>query len=60
MEQGIYNILTYLIIAGAMFVAGKKLYEKAFPKKQSTGCGDGCGGCASKCDLKEFASKLDK
>lgn len=60
MEQIVYNILTYIIIGFALFVAGKKMYGKAFSKKKESGCGDGCGGCSSKCELKDLATNLNK
>ncbi|MFA6400644.1 MAG: hypothetical protein WCX31_03325 [Salinivirgaceae bacterium] len=51
MEQVIYNILTFLIIGTALFIAGRKAYAKLFVKKESS-CASGCEGCASKCELK--------
>ena len=53
----IYDILTYLIVAIAVLIAFKKFLDKTIRKqKVSSSCADGCGGCTSKCDLKEFAA----
>lgn len=51
MEQIIYNTLTYLIVAFAIFITIKKIFGKNPEKIEST-CSSGCGACSSKCDLK--------
>ncbi|MDA3891143.1 MAG: FeoB-associated Cys-rich membrane protein [Salinivirgaceae bacterium] len=53
MEEHIYNIITYLIVLLAIFVAARKIIAKNFAKKESVSCADGCGGCATGCNLKE-------
>ena len=55
MDEIIYNIISYLIILIALFIAGRKLFQKMFVKKESS-CADGCGGCSTKCDLKELVN----
>ncbi len=50
----IYNIITYLIVALSLFLAGKKIYMKIFTNKQPA-CESGCGGCTSKCELRNLA-----
>lgn len=52
MENLIYNILTILIVSAAVLIAAKKFYDSLKPKSESN-CDSGCGGCSSKCDLKE-------
>lgn len=53
----IYDILTYLVIGVAVFVTIKKVFENSFKKKDPSSCSDGCGGCTSKCDLKDLAQE---
>lgn len=52
MEETFYNILTYLIVFIALFLAGRKTITKMFSKKESP-CNSGCGGCTSTCELKK-------
>lgn len=56
MEDHIYNLLTYLIIFVAVIITGKKFWKKNFGKKEDSSCSSGCGGCATKCDLKELVN----
>ena len=53
MEELIYNIFTFIIIAFAVFVAGKKIYDSVKPKNDSSSCSSGCGGCGTPCELKD-------
>lgn len=55
METIIYNSLAFLILAFAVFITVKKVYQTLF-KKQETSCASGCSGCASKCDLKQLVN----
>lgn len=57
METLIYDLLTYLIIGLAVLVVMKKIFRKSFSKNEEASCADGCGGCTSKCDLKEIAAQ---
>ena len=52
MEEQLFNILTYLIILVAIFIAGRKVFNKIF-KKGELSCENGCDGCSVKCELKE-------
>jgi len=54
MEEQFYNTITYLVIFAAVAVAGLKIVQKHFKQPNSPTCTDGCGGCNSKCDLKEL------
>jgi len=56
MEEIIYNSLTYLIVFIAIAIAVKKVLQKN-TKKADTSCSDGCGGCTTKCNLKELVKK---
>lgn len=53
----IYDILTYIIVGFAVLVALKKAFHKYNAKTEESSCSDGCGGCTTKCDLKEFAAQ---
>jgi hypothetical protein len=39
------NIITYIIVAAALIIAGYKFYKAVFAKKKTSG---GCGNCG--CD----------
>jgi len=56
MEELIYDSITYLIVLFAAVIAVKKVLQKSI-KKDEASCSDGCGGCTSKCDLKELVKK---
>ncbi len=53
MEEIIYNIITYFIITFALFVAVIKIYRSVFLGNKPN-CENGCGGCTSKCELKNI------
>lgn len=52
MENLIYNILAFIIVGFAFTIAAIRFYKSIKPNQKSS-CDSGCGGCASKCDLKE-------
>ncbi len=52
MEEQLFNIFTYLIILVAVFITGKRVFNKTF-KKGELLCENGCDGCSAKCKLKE-------
>ncbi|MGD9994067.1 MAG: hypothetical protein AB7S69_12285 [Salinivirgaceae bacterium] len=53
METLVFNIITFIILGVAFFIAGKKLVLKLFARNQRS-CADGCSGCTSKCELKSL------
>lgn len=53
METIVFNILTFIILGVAFFIAGKKLVQKLFARNQRS-CADGCSACTSKCELKSL------
>ena len=52
MEEQFFDILAYLIILVAVFIAGKKIFYKSF-KKEKSSCANGCNGCTAVCNLKD-------
>ncbi len=54
MENLVYNILTYSIIFIAVFFAVKRIIKKTYSEEE-TDCSNGCGGCTTKCELKNLA-----
>lgn len=57
MSPWIYNLFAYLIVGLAIMVALKKAYDTFTPKRKSSSCANGCGGCTTKCELKNLVNQ---